>query len=113
MRIEEYGLKLIKLNRGHHYLKDDVYSMPSERVTPYRLVRGLGLARNQVGVLIYHGAHLCEFWYKNSSKKLLCVATSEYAWNKHNLAINNDTIVFDICKCARDNGITNVDIVQR
>lgn len=112
MKLADYGHRLVKLDRGYHLYGDNSY-LNSQPASWYSLVRALGVPKNQLGLVLYHGHKLFCFWYKNSGKKSLYVAPSEYAYHKHILNINNNTILFDVYKCARDNGVTNVDIVQR
>lgn len=118
MKINEYGFRLIIKDNPYGSIDMDNIDLGShKKITLLNLIRGLGIPNNQQAAIICHGKYICTFWYKTSRKKTLCIAkyytgNKSFLGNMHYLPVNNDTIIFDIYKCARDNGITDVDIPQ-
>lgn len=108
MRISDYGLRLlVKWQDDYCDMSDSEYGI---KVSWLNIVRGLGTGKSWA-IVKYHGDIL--FYFVRRASRGLEICSSPHGYHKHYLNIDNETILFDVYKCARDNGITNVDIVQR
>jgi hypothetical protein len=107
MKINDYGLRLVVKLQYDYY---DMNDSDGVKVSWLNIVRGLGIGKSWA-IIKYHGNIL--FCFVRRARRVLEINSSPHGYHRHYLNIDDETILFDVYKCARSNGNTNVDIVQR
>lgn len=109
MKIQDYGLRLLVKKSDDSFYNGSSDLELGNRVSWLNIVRGLNTGKYWAFVK-YHSHSLFCFIRKRNKIE---IRSMPYGYAKHYMDLTNETLLFDIYKCARDNGITRIDIIQR